>query len=88
MTDKKPPRWPQGTKPAGAVLAITGAIIIVVFGAYLIVMSLNGATVASPVWIGIVFGLAMVVYGTYRRLRGPGALDFPEEGGTHAKPRD
>lgn len=87
MSDNKSSHWPRNMQPAGMKLALSGAIVVVLFGAYILVQALNGASMASPVWLGVILGLVMVAYGIYRRLRGPGALDFPEEGGTNVQRR-
>lgn len=87
MAEKKDSRWPRGMEPTGVKLAIAGVIVAVVFGVYLLIQGLNGASMASPVWLGVILGLLMMAYGIYRRLRGPGALDFPEEGGTNVQRR-
>lgn len=87
MSDKRSSPWPRGKEPSGMKLAIAGVIVVVVFGAYLMIQALNGASMASPVWLGVILGLIMVAYGIYRRVRGPGALDFPEEGGTNVQQR-
>lgn len=87
MSEKNSSNWPRGTQPAGMKLALAGGIVVVVFGAYLLIQALNGASMASPVWLGVILGLVMVAYGVFRRLRGPGALDFPEEGGTNVEQR-
>ncbi|MBM6621615.1 hypothetical protein JTF08_08360 [Micrococcaceae bacterium RIT802] len=79
--------WPRGAQPTGTKLAMAGIIVVIVFGAYILIQALNGASMASPVWLGVILGLVMVAYGIYRRLRGPGALDFPEEGGTNVQRR-
>lgn len=84
MSEHQASRSPRDTKPAGMRLALSGAIVIVVFGAYLVVQAFKRAPMDSPVWLGVILGAVMLAYGIYRRVRGPGALDFPEEGGTNA----
>ncbi|WP_372698133.1 hypothetical protein [Arthrobacter sp. JSM 101049] len=83
MSEHHSSRWPRDTKPAGMKLALFGAVVIVVFGAYLVVQAFKRAPLDSPVWLGVILGVVMLAYGLYRRMRGPGALDFPEEGGTN-----
>lgn len=85
MPESHSRRWPRGTEPRGMKLALFGVVVIVLFGAYLVVMAIKRAPVDNPVWLGLILGVIMLGYGLYRRLRGPGALDFPEEGGTNVE---
>ncbi|MBV1781348.1 hypothetical protein KRR55_19780 [Paeniglutamicibacter sp. ABSL32-1] len=69
----------------GAPLMITGVILIIVFGLFIMADRQSGESLASPMWIGVLLGLGMAGYGLYRALKGPGMLDNPR-GGTNNEP--
>lgn len=76
-----------GTRPffrrRGAVLMVTGLILVIVFGLFIWIGRDPGEGYATPMWVGVFIGLGMAGYGLYRALKGPGMLDFPR-GGTNS----
>ncbi len=78
------PRRPF-VKRRGMGLVITGIVLMVLFGIYIIVGKSPGEGLATPVWLGVALGLIMTGFGVYRLIAGPGALDNPE-GGTNNEP--
>ncbi|MGJ9403132.1 hypothetical protein [Arthrobacter sp. KK5.5] len=78
-----PQTEPVDTQPRGLLLFGVGLAVALLFGIYLwIRASDEGGTLASPIWIGVAFGLIMAGFGLYRRLTGPSKLDFAK-GGTN-----
>jgi hypothetical protein len=76
------PTRPVDTKPRGWLLFASGLVIALVFGIYLWVEALKRGNAATPLWLGVAFGLIIAGFGLYRRLAGPSKLDFAE-GGTN-----
>ena len=72
-------------KRRGVGLIVTGILVMILFGIYIIVGKSPGEGLATPVWLGVALGLIMTGFGVYRALAGPGALDNPE-GGTNNEP--
>lgn len=85
---REPRRRP--TKPffkrRGGPLLITGIILMVFFGLYIMADHEPGDSLATPIWLGVALGLGMAGYGLYRTLMGPGMLDNPR-GGTNNEPQ-
>lgn len=73
-------------KRRGAPLMLTGIILVIVFGLFIMVGKEPGEGLATPVWIGVALGLGMTGYGLYRALAGEGMLDNPQ-GGTNNEPQ-
>lgn len=70
-------------KRRGAPLLITGVILIVVFGLFILADSEPGQGGFTPMWIGVLLGAGMAGYGLFRALKGPGVLDNPRGGTTN-----
>ncbi|WP_411731849.1 hypothetical protein [Paeniglutamicibacter sp.] len=68
-----------GRKPffrrQGAPLMVTGIILVIVFGLFIMAGREPGEGFMTPMWIGVLLGLGMTGYGLYRALKGPGMLD-------------
>lgn len=75
-------RQPKKSRP-GVGLMIAGAIIALGFAAFLLFTSDGGFISANPLWIAVIWGVLMMVYGAYRAIRGKSRLDHPR-GGTDA----
>lgn len=70
-------------KRRGAPLLITGVILIIVFGLFILADMEPGQNAFTPMWIGVLFGAGIAGYGLYRALKGPGMLDDPRGGTTN-----
>lgn len=75
---------PARRRRPGVGLMIAGAIISAGFAAFLIFAPGAGTTNPSPLWIAVVWGVLMLLYGAYRASRGRSRLDHPR-GGTGAE---
>lgn len=62
---------------------ITGIILMIVFGLFIMADRQPGEGLMTPMWIGVLLGLGMAGYGLYRALKGPGMLDNPRGGTTN-----
>lgn len=78
-------RQPKKTRP-GIGLMISGAIIALGFAAFALLTSDGSFISANPLWIAVIWGALMMVYGAYRAIRGKSPLDHPR-GGTDADGR-
>lgn len=85
MTKNNATPHPKKMRP-GLGLMIAGAIIAAGFTAFMLLSPDGGITSPSPLWIAVIWGLLMVIYGAYRAVRGPSSLDHPR-GGTDAEGR-
>lgn len=79
MSDSRGVSRPQKKRP-GVGLMISGAIIAVAFAAFLIFAPGTGTTNPSPLWIAVIWGALMFIYGAFRAIRGRHALDHPRGG--------
>jgi hypothetical protein len=69
----------------GVPLMVTGLILMIVFGLFIMAGRQPGEGLATPMWVGVLLGVGMAGYGLYRALKGPGMLDSPR-GGTNNEP--
>lgn len=69
----------------GIPLALTGVLIAALFGVYMAVGAAPGDGWKSPMLIGVLLGMIMLVFGVYRAFKGPSSLDYPR-GGTNNEP--
>jgi len=73
----------QPMRRSGLILALTGLLVMILFGVFILSGLALGLNAATPVWIGVAFGAIMFGYGLFRWFHGPSALDHPY-GGTNA----
>lgn len=86
MNSIPPPRPAKSfLRRRGIPLAITGVLLAALFGTYMAVGQDPGQGWKSPMLIGVLLGLIMLVFGLYRALKGPSNLDYAK-GGTNNEP--
>ncbi|MGR6900106.1 MULTISPECIES: hypothetical protein [Glutamicibacter] len=70
----------------GLAFAFSGLIFTLAFAAFLFLVPQGHEVSRSPLWIPVIWGVMVIVYGCYRLIRGDSDLDH-ERGGTHADSR-
>lgn len=76
----------RATHHRGLALAIGGLIIAAAFASFIFLVPQSDTLSRSPLWIAVIWGGLMVVYGGYRMIRGDSKLDH-EHGGTNSEPQ-
>lgn len=71
----------------GVGLAIAGVLIAALFGIFMNIDQTSGEGWKSPMLIGVLLGLIMLVFGVYRLSKGNSSLDYPK-GGTNNEPEN
>jgi hypothetical protein len=82
MEQKRTSKWPEDRRPVGIYLGVSGHVVAAFFVVFIWHGAANGNGWATPLWLGVVLGAVMCVQGFYRRIHGPGKLDYPH-GGTN-----
>ncbi|ASN39408.1 hypothetical protein [Paeniglutamicibacter terrestris] len=86
MDDKETPRsGKRFLARRGVGLAISGALIAALFGIFMSIDQMTGEGWKSPMLVGVLLGLIMLVFGIYRLVKGNSSLDYPQ-GGTNNEP--
>lgn len=88
MDDKETPRSRKrflGRRGVG--LAIAGVLIAGLFAIFMNIDQTSGEGWKSPMLIGVLLGLIMLVFGIYRLAKGNSKLDYPH-GGTNNEPEN
>lgn len=78
-----------GARPAhhrGLALALGGLIIAAAFASFIFLVPQSDSLSRSPLWIAVIWGALMIIYGVYRMIRGDSKLDH-EHGGTNSEPQ-
>lgn len=78
-----------GRRPAhhrGLGLALGGLIIAAGFASFIFLVPQSDVLTRSPLWIAVIWGALMIIYGVYRMIRGDSKLDH-EHGGTNSEPQ-
>ncbi|MET1033726.1 MAG: hypothetical protein ABWX68_00600 [Arthrobacter sp.] len=74
------PTQPVDQRPQGLLLGFAGLIIALLFGIFIWLDADQAGGLATPMWIGVLFGLIIAGFGFFRRIHGPSKLDFPDGG--------
>lgn len=78
MTSRQPEKDSR-RKHLGLGLLIGGLIIVAFFLAFLLIPQNTDESI-SPMWIGVVWGALMAIWGVFRMIKGSSKLDHPQGG--------